>query len=151
MSHESINDVIGAIIQQMQGLGLANVHRTLPLDRDAQLEPERFVVGEGDAAYLNGWVVTWKTAKNDEEHGVNVDDWECSISIEGWRAYNFEAGQVEMNDWLQAVLSHLWGHVTLDDNAQNVSGVRLVHNEPRLSFDMLCHYARIDIGAELTF
>lgn len=147
----TINGAITSIIADMTALGLPNVYDTLPLVNTGALLKARFTTGEEPDRYLAGWTVTWRGARNEDEAGVNVSDWACDLVIEGWRAYNFDTGQTQMNEWLQALLPTLWNNVTLDGAVQNITGVKLVNNEPRISFDVLCHYARIDATALLIF
>jgi hypothetical protein len=43
----------------------------------------------------------------------------------------------------------VWNNATLGGAVQNIAACKLVNNEPRISFDMLCHYARINATAYL--
>jgi len=148
---DNINTAIQAVIAAMQQLHFPNVSKTLPLMNNGALTKERFTVTEGDTIYLAGWTVTWRDASNDNERGLNVSDWACGLAIEGWRGFNGDPGQVQMNAWLQTLLKYLWEHVTLHQTVQQAAGIRLVNNEPRISFEQLCHYARIDVTALLIF
>lgn len=146
----NLNDAIDAVLDILQSAGVPNAYSTLPLmDTGALLKAQFTTTDEAGQPYLAGCVVSWRGATPGEEESLG--EWSCNLAIEIWRGWNGDAGQRQMHAWIQSIFPMLWNYATLGGAVQNVAECKLVNNEPRISFEVLCHYARIDLTAYLVF
>jgi len=139
-----------ALIEMMQDAGLANVKGHWPVMSDGTLlkdEAQR-TLPDG-SVMLSLWLVERVTADLLDDGG-NLEDWTHTLRLSGWRTCANAASQAAFDAEVDTVLGLFWPETTLHGAVERISAARLVDARPVLFYNMLCHYARIEIRVEVT-
>ena len=136
-----IKDAITQIIAQLNVIdGIGHVHNHMPLTGTGTLLKDRFVA-EG---VLNGWTVTRVDAQRDPDDGT-LTTYRHTILIEGRLTYQDAASQARMDGCIDRILAVFRQDDTLGGTVDDVVSVRLREHRPYLFFNLLCHYAKIEV------
>ena len=136
-----ITDAIQEIITRLQAVDeIEHVYNHMPLTPTGALMKDRFVTG----GVLNGWtVLRTNAAREDDEN--NFTTFRHTISVEGRLTYQHAESQQTMDAWIDGILEALSRDDTLNATVDTVISVRLAESKPYLFFNVLCHYARIEV------
>lgn len=140
----TITPAINYIITQIEGLGITNTYNHMPLTDTGLLLKAKWQEG----TILHGCTVIRPRGGLLPE-SENFPQWEHTLFIDVWRTYQDEDSQEAHDDELDDILELFWGNDTLNHTVAHIEKVQLTENRPFMFYNILVHYARIEVVVHL--